>query len=239
MRRAKSARHFSLAHVTEKSLARRRPLRVLISAGPTRERIDPVRFMSNDSTGYMGARLAAEALARGHRVTVVSGPVTEPLPSAARIIAVREAREMDAQMRRQAGKADVVLMAAAVSDFRLARPRTTKLPRRAGLTLRLRATPDILGRLPRRRHQLLVGFALESGRVVPRAKLKLRAKRLDLLLAQQLNGAGPPFGRRSVQAWLLGRGGETVRLGRISKTQVARVLLDKVEELWYGQRRPK
>ncbi len=225
--------------VSETERLRRRPLRVLISAGPTREPIDPVRFISNDSTGYMGARLAAEALARGHRVTVVSGPVTEPLPSAARLIAVREAREMDAQMRRQAGTADVVLMAAAVSDFRAARPRTTKLPRRAGLTLRLQATPDILGRLPRRRHQILVGFALESGRVVPRAKRKLRAKRLDLLLAQQLNGEGPPFGRRSVRAWLVGREGGAVRLGRLSKARVARVLLDIVEELWYGQRRPK
>jgi phosphopantothenoylcysteine decarboxylase/phosphopantothenate--cysteine ligase len=226
-----------------------RPLRLLISAGPTREPIDPVRFISNYSTGYMGSQLAAEALARGHRVTVVSGPITEPLPSAARVVTVREAREMEAAMRRMAPRADAVIMAAAVSDFRPARARASKLRRRTRLTLRLEATPDILTRLPRHGHQLRVGFALEGGRVVPAAMRKLRAKRLDLLLAQRLNGRDAPFGRGRVEAWLLARGaraggrhpraGQTAqRLGRVSKSKVARVLLDKIEELWYGQRRP-
>lgn len=224
-------------------------MRLLISAGPTRESIDPVRFLSNESTGYMGARLAAEALARGHRVTIVSGPGTEPMPRGARVVAVRDAREMEAAMRRQAPRADAVIMAAAVSDFRPVRARASKLRRRARVSLRLAATPDILARLPSRRDQLRVGFALEGGRVVPAATRKLRAKRLDVLVAQRLNGKGSPFGRQRVEAWLLAgrrRGsasqpwaGQTVRrLGRVSKAEVARALLDKVEELWYGQRRP-
>ena len=96
-------------------------LRILISAGPTREPIDRVRFLSNSSTGYMGAVLAAEALARGHRVVVVHGPITEPLPSGVRTIPVERAREMEQVLRRYATSADVVLMAAAVSDFRAAR----------------------------------------------------------------------------------------------------------------------
>jgi len=245
--------------MSEKS-ARHRRLRLLISAGPTRESIDPVRFLSNESTGYMGSRLAAEALARGHRVTVVSGPITEPLPGGARVVAVRTAREMEAAMRRHALRADAVIMAAAVSDFRPVRARASKLRRRARLSLRLASTPDILARLPRRRHQLRVGFALEGGRVVPAAARKLRAKGLDLVVAQSIrpgsglrpersrrtqrvNGAGSPFGRRPVRAWLLSRrpgaqAPEVRSLGTVAKARVARVLLDKVEELWYGQRRP-
>jgi phosphopantothenoylcysteine decarboxylase/phosphopantothenate--cysteine ligase len=114
-----------------------------------------------------------------------------------------------------------------------------KLARRAGLVLRLRATPDIIGRLPRRPGQLRVGFALESAPVLPRASRKLRAKRLDLLLAQQANGRGSPFGRQPLTAWLLSRDGRIRRLGRVTKTTVARALLDKAEMLWYGQQWPK
>ncbi|MBI3321049.1 MAG: phosphopantothenoylcysteine decarboxylase [Candidatus Omnitrophica bacterium] len=218
-------------------------MHLLISAGPTREPIDPVRFLSNESTGYMGSRLAAEALARGHRVTVVLGPGPEPMPSGARLVAVRDARGMEAAMRRLAAGADAVIMAAAVSDFRPARARIAKLRRRARLTLRLVATPDIIARLPRRAgRQVRVGFALEGGAVVPQAARKLRAKRLDLLVAQRVNGAGSPFGRRPVHAWLLtrrpGAAAPAVQpLGTVAKAQIARVLLDKVEELWYGQHR--
>ena len=211
-------------------------LRVLISAGATREPIDPVRFLSNYSTGYMGSRLAAEALRRGHRVRVISGPSVEPLPAGAQVVPVVEAREMEQALRRAAGRADVVIMAAAVSDFRPARVATEKLRRRAPLMLRLEATPDIIARLPRRKRQLVVGFALESDRVVPRARVKLRAKRLDLVVAQRANGTGTPFGNHPVEAWLVGR--ETVApLGRRSKAAVARVLLDKIEALWYGDPR--
>ena len=214
-------------------MSKRPALRVLISAGATREPIDPVRFISNYSTGYMGARVATEALRRGHRVRVISGPSSEPMPSGAQVVPVTEAREMERALRRAAGRADVVIMAAAVSDFRPARRSTTKLRRRARLTLALDATPDIIARLPRREGQLVVGFAVESARVALRAAAKLRAKQLDLLLAQRANGTGAPFGRRPVEAWLVGRGTMT-KLGRISKTGVARVLLDKIEALWYG-----
>ena len=222
---------------------RKRPLRVLISAGPTREPLDPVRFISNYSTGYMCARLAAEALARGHRVTVVSGPSAEPLPPKARRIAVEQAAEMERTMRWQSGSADVIIMAAAVSDLRPVRRFPSKLPR-IPRALRLQATPDIISRLPRRSRQLVVGFALETDRVLAHAQQKLRAKRLDLLLAQQ----GTPFGRRKVRAWLLERcsqSGLSSRqskldavqpLGVRSKAEIARVLLDKIEALWYGQR---
>lgn len=215
----------------------RRALRILISSGPTREPIDPVRFISNYSTGYMGAQLAQAALARGHRVTIVAGLGTEPVPAGARTIAVERSDEMERALRDQARTADVVIMAAAVADFRPARRATTKLLRHGPQAIRLVPTPDIIARLPRRKGQVVAGFAVESGRVVPRAAAKLQRKRLDVLVAQQINGTGAPFGRRPVHAWLLERGGIAVPLGVCSKTRIARVLLDKIEALWYGQPR--
>ena len=209
-------------------------MRVLISAGPTREPIDPVRYLSNESTGYLGARLAALALARGHRVTVVCGPVSEPPPRRARVVPVTDSRQMERAMRREARAADVVIMAAAVADFRAARPSRTKLPRRGTLRLRLEATPDIVARLPRRPGQVIAGFALETGQVLARARRKLRQKRLDVIVAQDA-AAGSPFGRRPVNAWLLAKDGAVQGLGRAGKPAIARALLDKVEALWYGQ----
>lgn len=213
-----------------------RALRVLIGMGPTREPIDPVRFISNYSTGYMGARLAAEALARGHQVTVVNGPSRERLSRGIRAIPVEQAREMERTLRQEARKADAIIMAAAVSDFRPVRCAASKLPRRNRLRLSLEATPDILARLPRRQGQVIAGFALETAAVLSRARRKLRRKRLDLLVAQWAAQDRPPFGRRRVRAWLLARDGTTKALGDVSKPAVARVLLDKVEALWYGQR---
>ena len=216
-----------------------RRLHIVITAGPTREPIDPVRFVSNYSTGYMGARLAAEALARGHRVTVIHGPVTEPLPSAARTVAVERSDEMARALRRFARTADVIMMAAAVADFRPIRAVARKLPRRHALTLTLNATPDLIGQMPRRAGQLVAGFALETHRVLASARRKLRTKRLDVVLAQEANGVRSPFGRRPVRAWLLTRDGSITSLGRVSKGRVARLLLDKIETLWYGQTRDK
>jgi phosphopantothenoylcysteine decarboxylase/phosphopantothenate--cysteine ligase len=219
-------------------MARKRRLRIVITSGPTREPIDPARFMSNYSTGYMGAQLAAQALRRGHRVTVISGPAAEPLPSRARVVRIEDARQLEAALRRHAKRQDAVIMAAAVADFRAARPSMRKLSRGRGLTLRLQATPDIIGRMPRRAGQVVAGFAVESAHVPQRAVRKLRAKRLDLLLAQAVRPDGAPFGRRPVQAWLVARGRGGIRvtaLGRRSKRAVAGLLLDKVEGLCYGQ----
>ncbi|MBI3997333.1 MAG: phosphopantothenoylcysteine decarboxylase [Candidatus Omnitrophica bacterium] len=214
---------------------RRRPLRVLISAGPTREPIDPVRFLSNYSTGYMGAQLATQALARGHRVTVVTGPVREPMPAGARVIPVERAQDMAHALQRRAPRADVVMMAAAIADFRPVRRAARKLPRARTHTLRLTATPDIVGGLPRHKGQLIVGFALETGSVLARAVRKLRTKRLDVILAQAASARQTPFGRTRVRAWLVERNGVVTPLGRCAKPAIARVLLDKVEGLWYGQ----
>ena len=208
---------------------------MVITAGPTREPIDPIRFLSNYSSGYMGACLAAEAHARAHRVIAILGPSAESFPRGVRVIPVEEARDMERALQQHARRADVVMMAAAVSDFRPVRVAVSKLRRRPRATLTLRATPDVIARLPRQPHQLIVGFAVETGDVLPRARRKLREKRLDLLLAQQVSHNGEPFGRRPVRAWLLESGGAVTVLGRCSKARLARVLLDKIEALWYGQ----
>ena len=159
------------------------------------------------------------------------------MPPGLLVIPVEAAAEMERALRREARRADAVVMAAAVSDFKPVRVAAAKLPRRAGLTLRLRATPDLVARLPRRGRQVVAGFALETDRALARAARKLRAKRLDLVLAQQTNGHGGPFGRQPVRAWLLTKRGSPQRLGRVSKRAIARALLDKLEALWYGQRR--
>ncbi len=202
--------------------------RVLISSGPTREPLDPVRFLSNYSTGVMGACLAREALRRGHRVTVVSGPTDTPLPAGASVVRVERARQMQVALRRRWPRHDVLIMAAAVCDFEPVRVAERKLARQGTTTLRLRATPDIVGTLPRRSGQIVVGFALETERGFARAHKKLRAKRLDLIVGQHLNGHRP-FGAHPVQAFLLPRVGDARNLGVVSKPRLAKALFDELE----------
>ncbi|MBI3319856.1 MAG: phosphopantothenoylcysteine decarboxylase [Candidatus Omnitrophica bacterium] len=219
---------------------------VLISAGPTREPIDPVRFLSNYSTGFMGACLANEAKRRGYRVTMVSGPTTEPPPRGVRLVRVEESRQMRHALTEQLPHADALIMAAAVCDFQSAVVRRAKLPRRGKLTLSLEATPDILGGLTRRPGQVVVGFSLETAQTLTRARAKLRAKRLDLMVSQQMtpssaprsringsHGHGSPFGRRAVHAFLLDAAGGARRLGHVSKPRLAHAVLDEIERLWY------
>ena len=195
----------------------------------------------------MGAQLAAEALRRGHRVTVVHGPSLEPLPKGCRRISVERTAEMDAQLRKQLPSADALIMAAAVADFKLASRLTKKLPRKARLLLKLNATQDIVAALPRRCGQIFAGFALEPRDAVSRAMRKLKDKRLDLVLAQRA-AKESPFGRKKVRAWLLGVDRqlkvdrrrnlvEVADLGWTTKPRIARLLLDKIEALWYGQRK--
>ena len=215
---------------------RRRRLRILISAGPTREPLGPVRFISNYSTGTMGAVLAEETLRRGHRAIVVSGPATAVFPRRARVVPVERAAEMDAALRDALPRADALVMAAAVCDFRPTLRSSRKLPRRHRLRLALSATPDIVSRLPRH-GQVMVGFALETAPGLARMQRKLRQKRLDVLVGQWINGRSP-FGAQPVTACLLEANGAVRRLGRVRKTVLARAILDKIEALCYGAPHP-
>ena len=212
--------------------------RVLVTAGPTVEDLDPVRYLGNRSSGRMGYAIAAEALARGAEVVLVTGPTALEPPAGAEVIRVRGAEEMrSAVMARVAGDGDgvdLVAMVAAVADYTPAGgAREAKLLRdRDELVLTLRRTPDILGALGRwragRPRPVLVGFAAEVGDPVARAREKLRRKQVDLVVANDVSRPGAGFGSDTNIATLISEAeAEEVPLG--SKRELARVLLDRIE----------
>lgn len=168
---------------------KKRPLTFLISAGPTREAIDPVRYLSNRSSGKMGYALAEAARDAGHRVVLVSGPVAIPPPPGIRVLPVISAADMLIALRRELPAADVLIMAAAVADWRPRRIARQKQKKhgRTTWTLDLVRTPDILATLARRKgRRYMVGFAAETGDPIPEARRKLHAKNLDLIVANDV-----------------------------------------------------
>ena len=165
--------------------------RVLVTAGPTRERIDPVRYLSNDSSGKMGFAIAAAAVAAGHEVTLIAGPVVLETPKGVKRIDVESAREMLAEMRSAFPECDTLFMAAAVCDFRPARRLRGKWRKKdvgqERASLELIPNPDILGSITRRKgDRLVVGFALETSDGLRRATEKLERKRMDYVVLMGL-----------------------------------------------------
>jgi len=166
--------------------------RILISSGPTEEPIDPVRVITNRSSGRMGAAIAGEALRMGADVTVVSGPAAVPLPDGVRVIAIRTAQELESAMQKEFGSADICIMAAAVSDYRPALASSTKIHRveHESITMTLIPTPDILAGLGlSKRHQFLVGFALENSDDEVRVREKMARKKCDLMVLNRIDNA--------------------------------------------------
>lgn len=210
----------------------RRPLHILVSAGPTREYLDPVRFISNPSTGRMGYAVAHAALQAGHRVTLVSGPVALTPPAGARMVQVERVREMQAAIHAAFPACDALIMTAAVGDYQAARPRARKLHKTGrALTVRLVRTPDILASLPRRRRQVVVGFAAETHDMLASAVRKLTAKHLDLIVANDVSAPDAGFGQRALCAAFVYADGRVRQLGRRGKTALARLLVREVERL--------
>jgi len=203
---------------------------VLVTAGPTLEDLDPVRFVSNRSTGTMGYRLAEAARDRGARVVLVSGPTALPAPAGVTFESVRSAVEMKAAVDRHAGQATVVIAAAAVSDYRPAEPSHSKLKKTdAALRLDLVRTPDILKSLGGAKgRRLLVGFAAETEDVLANARKKLEAKNLDLIVANDVTAAGAGFGGETNAVVLLRRDGQRRDVPLASKREVAERILDEV-----------
>ena len=203
-----------------------RRLRVVVTAGPTRERIDPVRYLSNDSSGRMGFAIAAAAAAAGHEVTLVAGPVSLPTPPGVRRVDVESAREMLAATEPAFRKADALYMAAAVCDWRPARRLRGKWrekERRTGrAVLELVENPDVLATLARSKgKRLVVGFALETGSGLARARAKLSAKGLDFVVWNDASALNAP--RASVI--ILGQEGSQRRLADRPKEAIARELV--------------
>jgi phosphopantothenoylcysteine decarboxylase / phosphopantothenate---cysteine ligase len=207
--------------------------RVLVSLGGTREPLDPVRYLGNRSSGRMGAAIVAEALARGAEVTAVAAATTVDLPAGARVIGVETAQQLYDAVLAEAGAQDVLIMAAAVADFRPKRVAEGKLKKEQGVPeVVLEATPDTLAELGRRRRpdQVLVGFAAETGDHLAGARRKLEAKHLDLVVLNHIEGAHSAFGADDADASLVDA--TTVEeLPRAAKAAIAARLLDRVEAL--------
>lgn len=201
-----------------------RPLRVLVTAGPTVEPVDAVRVLSNRSTGAMGYAVAAAAVARGHRVTLVSGPTALPAPCGARLVRVQTARQMLAVCRKAFARADALVMAAAVSDHRPARParfKRRKGPRR--MSLALLRNPDVLATLAARKgKRAVVGFALENDLSLAAARAKMRRKRCDAVVVNALSAMGSA---RTYRGALLSRDGARRTLGPSKAAAGRRIIL--------------
>jgi phosphopantothenoylcysteine decarboxylase / phosphopantothenate---cysteine ligase len=203
--------------------------RVLVTAGPTREPIDPVRYISNRSSGKMGYRLAVAALRRGAAVTLVSGPTNLAPPPNAVFVPVETAEEMrDAVLHHGAG-ATMIIKAAAVADYRVKAPAIAKIKGKHDLTLDLTANPDILREVAAAgTGAFIVGFAAETHDVLANAQVKLETKGIDLLVANDVSQAGIGFDAEDNEVLLLDRWGGRRALPRMPKSEVADAIFSHV-----------
>jgi phosphopantothenoylcysteine decarboxylase / phosphopantothenate---cysteine ligase len=212
--------------------------RVLVSLGGTREPLDPVRYLGNRSSGRMGAAIVAEALRRGAEVTAVAAATTVDPPAGAHLVRVETAQQLYAAVLAAADAQDVLIMAAAVADFRPKRVAEGKLKKDQGVPeVVLEPTPDTLAELGRRRRpdQVLVGFAAETGDHLAGARKKLESKHLDLVVLNHVEGAHSAFGADDADAYLVDA--DTIEeLPRTSKAAIATHLLDRVETLHAARR---
>ena len=207
--------------------------RIVVTAGSTREPIDPVRFLSNHSTGRMGTAIAAAAWRRGADVTLVAGHLEVPPPTGVNTVRAETTAEMAEAVRRELRGADALIMAAAPADFRPAKPSKTKIAKADGAaSLELAAATDILADISKASGRaVLVGFALETGDAVAKGAAKLKSKRLDLIVVNDQNEDGAGFGGETNRVTLIGKDGTREELPLLLKTEVAEVLLDRLEPM--------
>jgi len=206
--------------------------RILVAAGPTREKIDPVRFISNYSTGTFGYAIAKEAKRRNLSVTLVSGPTALKAPGGVKFIPVESSLDMRRAVLAEFKKCDCVIMSAAVADWRpvySARKKIKKSPRK---TIELVENPDILAELgARKRGRIAAGFALETENLEKNALKKLKDKNLDLIVANRLGKGSELFGGKAIDVVTIDRFGNRTRICGKSKQELARVILSKVLKL--------
>ena len=206
-------------------------MKILITSGPTREKLDPVRFLSNRSTGKMGYALAEAAVASGWEVTLVSGPVAlTPPEGVAHTIQVESASEMAEAVWQAAPEQDVIIMAAAVADYRPAQVSAGKIKKQPGdMVLVLERTPDILAELGRRKPvgQLLVGFAAETDDLLDNAQSKMERKNLDWIIANRVEDS---FGKNDNQVIMLNSKGGRIDLAKAPKKEIAGAILRHIME---------
>jgi phosphopantothenoylcysteine decarboxylase/phosphopantothenate--cysteine ligase len=216
--------------------------RVVVTAGPTREAIDPVRYVGNRSSGRMGYELAAAAWRRGADVVLISGPSPLPAPVGPELRRVESAEEMRGAVAEALPQADVLVMAAAIADFRPSDPAGEKLKKEAGGVpeLRLEKTADVLAstRGLRPPHCVVVGFALETENAVGNGRRKLEAKGLDLLVVNDAREPGAGFEVPTNRVTFLQPGRDDEALPLLPKFEVADQILDRVVELAQAKRAP-
>ncbi len=205
----------------------------VITAGPTVEPIDPVRYISNRSSGKMGFALAAAAVERGAQVSLISGPVNLLPPPKVKFIPVETAAQMLKAVKAEFAGADVLIMAAAVADFRAHAVAPQKIKRSGeSLALKLEANPDILKEITAKKgKRLVVGFALETENLIAGAEKKLKEKRLDMIVANDPTEQGSGFGSDFNKAAIIVRGKKPLQLELMTKTALANRILDEIEKL--------
>jgi phosphopantothenoylcysteine decarboxylase/phosphopantothenate--cysteine ligase len=198
-------------------------VRFLITAGPTREPIDPVRYISNRSSGKMGYAIAKAVLAAGHDVTLISGPVNLDPPPSAQFVSILTSDEMYSAVHRHARDCDVLVMCAAVADYKPREVSTTKIKKHnQHFALDLTPTRDILASLPDKNRQfLLVGFAAETNDIEENAKQKLRAKNCDIIVANDVSDADSGMESDENEVTIFFRNGEKEKISRASKKIIA------------------
>ena len=203
---------------------------VLITAGPTREKIDPVRYLTNRSSGRMGYALAEAALRRGARVLMISGPTAITAPSAAEITRVDSAEEMGSAVMKLLPESTIIIMTAAVADYRAKDPAVQKIKGKGPMSLHLEPTPDILKEITSRKtSQLVIGFAAETTNALENARQKLAAKNLDMIVVNDVSREGVGFDSdRNAVTILLRDQTQTIDVPETSKWEVAQRVLDQI-----------
>jgi len=201
-------------------------VRFLITAGPTREAIDPVRYISNRSSGKMGFAMAEAAIEAGHGVVLISGPVSLTPPRGAELISILTSDEIYDAVHRHAGDCDVLVMCAAVADYKPARVSAQKIKKRdETLSLELIPTRDVLASLPQDRQFLAVGFAAETNHVEENARKKLRAKACDIVVANDVSDPNSGMEANENEVTIFFRSGEMKKISRAPKKILARELI--------------
>jgi phosphopantothenoylcysteine decarboxylase/phosphopantothenate--cysteine ligase len=202
--------------------------RILVTAGPTREKIDPVRYISNYSTGTFGYEIASAAKSRGLSVTLVSGPTLLTTPKGVRLVPVESAADMRTAVLKFITRSDCVIMAAAVADWRPRYYARRKMKKSGARSIELVENPDILtevGRLKGKR--VAVGFALETENLENNALKKLKDKNLDIIVANKLTSKRNIFGDEALDAVIIDRFGNRARIFNKRKSKLAKIILDK------------
>jgi phosphopantothenoylcysteine decarboxylase/phosphopantothenate--cysteine ligase len=201
-------------------------VRFLVTAGPTREPIDPVRYLSNRSSGKMGYAIADEALAAGHEVILVSGPVSLSAPEGARRVSVVTSDQMHDAVHQNLPGCDVIVMCAAVADYKPAKASPQKIKKgAAGLILELVPTRDILSSIPPERSFLVVGFAAETNDLEENARKKLRDKNCDMVVGNDVSRVDSGMESDQNEVTIFFRNGEIAKISRTTKKNIARELI--------------